>query len=196
VLAPAGAARAQSLGVIGGATLGEINASGDERANVVLTDKIEPAGGLFVAFPMGARASFEPEFLYSVKGSRLEHAGVDERIRLTYLEVPFTVRFSPPPDSDLRWLRMTVGPYGAYLLDASARPAGGGAKIDLDAAFERMDWGWLAGVGIHAGRLDVDVRYSGGIADIGRRPSQALLLPGDDLKLRNRWFSFLGRYRF
>ena len=39
-----------------------------------------------------------------------------------------------------------------------------------------MDWGWLAGVGVHAGHLDVDFRHSGGIADIGRRPSPALLV--------------------
>ena len=98
MLAPAGAARAQSVGVgvVGGATLAEINASGDERANVVLTAKVEPVGGLFVAFPLGARASFEPEFLYSVKGSRLDSASGDQRIRLTYLDVPFTFRFFQP----------------------------------------------------------------------------------------------------
>ena len=196
MLAPSGAARAQSLGVIGGATLGEINASGDERANVVLTDKVEPAGGLFVAFPLGARVSFEPEFLYSVRGSLLDSAGGEQRIRLAYLDVPFTFRFSPPPDSTLRWLRMVVGPYAAYLLDASSKPTTGGARTDLDDAFERMDWGWVAGLGAHIGRLDVDARYNGGVADISRHPSQALLLAGDDPKLRNRWFSFLGRYRF
>jgi hypothetical protein len=196
VLAPSGAARAQSVGIVGGATLAEINASGDERANIVLTDKFEPAGGLFVAFPLGARVSFAPEFLYSVKGSRLDSAGGEQKIRLAYLDVPFTFRLSPPPDSALRRLRMVVGPYAAYLLDASARPTRGGAKTDLDGAFERVDWGWLAGVGVNAGHLDIDFRYSGGIADIGRRPSQALVLPGADLKLRNRWFSFLARYRF
>ena len=196
MLAPSGAARAQSVGIVGGATLAEINASGDERANIVLTDKLEPVGGLFVAFPLGARASFEPEFLYSLKGSLLDSAGGEHLIRLEYLEVPFTFRFSPPPDSDLRWLRMVVGPYGAYLLDASARPAGGGSWTDLDDAFERLDWGWVAGVGVHVGRLDVDARYNGGVADIRRRSSPGLALPGDDLKLRNRWVSFLARYRF
>ena len=196
MLAPSGAARAQSLGVVGGATLGEINVSGDESANVVLTDKLEPAGGLFVALPLGPRASFEPEVLYSVKGSRLAFQGVDERIRLTYLEVPFTFRFSPPPDSAARWLRMVVGPYAAYLLDASSRSARGGARADLEGAFEKLDWGWVAGVGVHVGRFDVDARYSGGVADIGRRPAQALLPPADGLKFRNRWFSFLGRYTF
>lgn len=196
MLAPSGAARAQSVGVIGGATLAEINASGDERANVVLTDKLEPAGGLFLAIPLGARASLEPEFLYSVKGSLLDSAVGEQRIRLTYLDVPVTLRFSPPPDSTLHWLRMVVGPYAAYLIDASSRPTRGGAKTDLDDAFQRMDWGWVAGLGVHVGRLDVDARYNGGVADIGRRPSQALVLPGGALKLRNRWFSFLGRYRF
>jgi hypothetical protein len=196
VLAPSGAARAQSVGVVGGATLAEINASGDERANIVLTDKLEPAGGFFVAFPLGARVSFQPEFLYSVKGSLLDSAGGEQRIRLAYLDVPFTFRISPPPDSALHRLRMVVGPYGAYLLDASSRPTRGGARTDLDDVFERLDWGWLAGVGVNAGRLEVDFRYSGGVADIGRRPTQALPLPGDDLKLRNRWFSFLGRVRF
>jgi hypothetical protein len=196
VLAPTGAARAQSVGVVGGATLAEINASGDERANVVLTDKLEVAGGLFVAFPLGARASFEPEFLYNVKGSLLDSAGGEQRIRLVYVDVPFTFRVSPPPDSALHWLRMVAGPYAAYLLEASSRPTRGGTRIDLDDAFERIDWGWVAGAGVHVGRLDVDVRYNGGVADIGRRPSQVLLRPGDALKLRNRWFSFLGRFRF
>ena len=196
MLAPSGAARAQSVGVVGGATLGEINASGDERANVVLTDKLEPAGGLFVAFPMGARASFEPEFLYSVKGSLLDSAGGEQRIRLAYLDVPFTFRFSPPPDSALRWLRWSPD---------HTRPTCSTRAPGRPEAARRPTWttpssawtgAWVAGLGVHVGRLDVDSRYNGGIADIGRRPSQALLLPGDDLKLRNRWFSFLGRYRF
>jgi hypothetical protein len=196
VLAPSGAARAQSFGLVGGATLGEINVSGDERANVVLTDKLEAAGGLFVAFPLGARASFAPEILVSNKGSQLAVAGVNERIRLAYAEVPLTFRLSPPPDSTLHWLRMVAGPYVAYLLDASSRPAGGGARRDVDDAFERADWGWVAGVGVEVGRLGIDARYNGGVADIGRRPGEALLPSSGDLKFRNRWFSFLGRYRF
>lgn len=197
VLAPSGAARAQSFGVVGGATLAEINASGNEPANVVLTDKFEAAGGVFVAFPLGELVSFEPEALISDKGSRLAYAGADERIRLRYAEFPLTLRFSPPPDSALHWLRLALGPYVAYLLDASSRPTGGGATKDLDEAFEALDWGWVVGVGASAGHLGVDVRYSGGVADIGKGGViPGMLPPSDTLKLRNRWFSLVGRYRF
>ena len=197
VLAPSGAARAQGFGVIGGTTLGEINVSGNEFANVAFTDKFEAAGGVFFAFPLSRFVSFEPEALISDKGSRLNYL-VDERIRLRYAEFPLTIRLSPPQDSAVRWLRVAGGPYVAYLLDASSRPTGGGPTKDLDEAFEPLDWGWIAGLGVNLGPVDVDLRYGGGMADIAKGDSIPGQLPPTDeeMKLRNRWFSLLARYRF
>ena len=195
VLAPSGAARAQSFGVVGGTTLGEINATGNEFANVALTDKFEAAGGVYFAFPLGEFVSFEPEALISDKGSRLNYL-VDQRIRLRYAEFPLLVRLVPPQDSALRWFRIAGGPYLAYLLDASARPTGGGPTADLDEAFEELDWGWMIGLGANMGRVDVDLRYGGGMADIAKGDSIPGLLPPGDVKLRNRWFALLARYRF
>jgi hypothetical protein len=197
VLAPSGAARAQGFGVVGGTTLGEINVSGNEFANVAFTDKFEAAGGVFFAFPLAQLVSFEPEALISDKGSRLNYLA-DERIRLRYAEFPLIVRLSPPQDSAVRWLRLMGGPYVAYLLDASSRPTGGGRTADLDEAFEAFDWGWLVGLGVDFGRVDVDLRYAGGVADITKGSSIEGLLPpvSGDMKLRNRWFSLLARYRF
>ena len=197
VLAPSGAARAQSVGVIGGTTLGEINVSGNEPANVVLTDKFEAVGGLYFAFDLGELVSFQPEALISDKGSRLDYAGVDQRIRLRYAEFPLTLRLSAPRDSALHWMRLIAGSYVAYLLDASSRPTGGGRTADLDEAFERLDWGWVAGLGVNLGRVDVDLRYNGGVVDISKGGLiEGLLPPAGDQKLRNRWASLLGRFRF
>lgn len=197
VLAPSGAARAQSFGVVGGTTLAEINVSGNEPANVVLTDKFEAAGGVYFGFDLSEVVSFQPEALISDKGSRLQYAGVDERIRLRYAEFPLTVRLSPPRDSSLHWIRLVGGPYLAYLLDASSRPTGGGTTADLDEAFEPFDWGWVVGLGANLGRVDIDLRYSGGVANIARGDLlDGLLPPAADQKLRNRWFALLARYRF
>jgi hypothetical protein len=123
---------------------------------------------------------------------------VDERIRLRYAEFPLTVRLSPPRDSAVHWLRLVGGPYVAYLLDASSRPTGGGATKDLDEAFERLDWGWLVGLGADLGPVDVDLRYAGGMADIAKGASIIGQLPpaSGEVKLRNRWFALLARYRF
>jgi hypothetical protein len=46
------------------------------------------------------------------------------------------------------------------------------------------------------GRVDVDLRYGAGMADIAKGDSIFGLLPPGDTKLRNRWFALLARYRF
>jgi hypothetical protein len=195
MLVPTGTSMAQGFGVLGGATFAKINVSGDEGLNVHFDEKLEPAVGVFATFPLHDQLSIDPELVADVKGSHLDVDDIHESIRLTYLELPVLVRYAPPQDSALRWLRILGGPYGAYLLDASSHQRLSDRRLNLNDTIQTFDVGWVAGLGAHAGRLDVDLRYSGSVVDISTRRDLGVGLPWNDaIKYRNRAFVLVARY--
>src|SRR5262245_34842535 len=91
----AGTAHAQTVGggVSVGTNVSEINVSGRESLNVAFTDKFEPVFGGFVTVMTGRQSEIEIDGLWSVKGSLLDVGGAEDRIRLTYIDVPVLFRF-------------------------------------------------------------------------------------------------------
>ena len=200
LLFPAPVVRAQGVGVgvTGGINLSEINASGNESLNVVLTDKIQPVGGLFLTFATADSFWIQPEFLLSTKGSRVEAGRPDQRIRLRYLEVPVLFRYAAPARSTAQ-LHLFGGPYIARLLDADLDPTGPGQSSDISDGFASFDFGWVVGLGLGVGHGRFDLRYSGGLTDIGDSPDLGGTVPvpaGSDVKFRNRGFVFMAAIRF
>lgn len=185
---------AQGFGVLGGATFAKINLGADEFLNRKFDEKLEPAVGVFVTLPLHQHLSLEPELMASVKGTYLNFDALQENIRLTYLELPVLLRYTPPSDSPLSWLRLLGGPYGAYLLDARSQSREATRTTNLNEVFQTFDLGWMVGLGAHAGGFDLDVRYSGSLVDIAVRPDLNLgLSPNPDVTYRNRAFVFLVR---
>jgi hypothetical protein len=190
-LGAAAPAQAQRVGLAAGATMSEINASGDERLNVLLTDKLEPTGGIVLEMDAAASLSIRLEALYAVKGTRFETAGARTDVDLKYLEVPLLLRYTPGPDSPVRWLRLFGGGYAARLLDARVVPARAPVR---DLAMKDWDAGWVAGIGAAAGHVSIDFRYLGGVLDLA--PDLREVGPAPSVKFRNRGFALLAAYVF
>jgi hypothetical protein len=200
LLFPAPVVRAQGVGVgvTGGINLSEINASGNELLNVVLTDKIQPVGGLFLTFATADSFWIQPEFLLSTKGSRVETGPSDQRIRLRYIEVPVLFRYGAPARSTAQ-LHLFGGPYIARLLDADLDPTGPRQSSDISDGFASFDFGWVVGLGLGVGHGRFDLRYSGGLTDIGDSPDLGGIVTvpaGSDVRFRNRGFVFMAAIRF
>jgi hypothetical protein len=201
LLLPAPVARAQGagFGVTGGVNVSEINASGNELLNVLLTDKVQPVGGVFIAFDIADSFSIQPEFLLSTKGSRVESGSFDQRIRLRYFEFPVLFRYGAPARRTTQLL-LFGGPYVARLLDADLDPTGPGQTSDISAAFASFDLGWVVGLGLGVGHGRFELRYSGGVADIGNSPDLGGAVPipagSAPVTFRSRSFVFMGGYRF
>jgi hypothetical protein len=200
-LLPAPVARAQGagFGITGGINLSEINASGNELLNVLLTDKVQPVGGLFVTLDIADSFAIQPEFLLSTKGSRVESGSSEQRIRLRYFEFPLLLRYNAPARRTAQLL-IFGGPYVARLLDADLDPARPGQHSDISDGFSSFDLGWVVGLGLGVGHGRIELRYSGGLTDIGDSPDLdgAVPLPAGSgsVKFRNRSFVFVAGYRF
>lgn len=200
LLLPAPDVRAQGpgVGVTGGINLSEINASGNELLNVVLTDKVQPVGGIFLTFNTADSFWIQPELLLSTKGSRIEVGRPDQRIRLRYLEVPVLFRYAAPAGSTVQ-LHLFGGPYIARLFDADLDPVGPGQSSDLSDGFASVDFGWVVGLGLGVGHGRFDLRYSGGLTDVADSPDLAGAVPvpaGSDVTFRNRGFVLMAAIRF
>jgi hypothetical protein len=185
-----------SFGVVGGATFFEINASGDESANVLLTDKLEPVFGVVAEFEVNRSFQIAPEALLSVKGTRTDEPGDRVDVDLRYLEVPVLFRYRPAAPSGARWLHLVGGPYVAWLLSQKIEGAGLSTPIP-DDVFGSFDLGWVFGVGIGGDHARVDFRYSGGFTNIDSDGAFADLIARDaGVKFRNRGFSLVGAILF
>ena len=188
-----------SVGLVGGATFFEINASGDESANVRLTDKLGPLFGVVVAIDINESFQVAPEAAIAIKGARL---GDDVQIdgiprpwdfNLTYLDVPVLARFRPGG----KWLHLVGGPYVAWLLRTKVEARDGGFEPEFDGAFETFDFGWVFGLGVGSDRARVDFRYSGGLTDLDANGTFAVLFTRDQgVSFRNRGFSLVGAILF
>lgn len=184
---------AQHVGITAGLNMAEINASGDERLNVLLTDKLELVGGIVLRGDVSDTFSIQAEALYSVKGTRFEVGSIRTDIDLNYLEIPVLVRFGPPADGPAGWLRLSGGPYVARLLGARVR-VGSAASRELE--LNAWDLGWVAGIGAAVGPLQIDFRYGGGVSDLAPEFDDLVPLPTSSSTFRNRGFALLAAYVF
>jgi hypothetical protein len=192
-------AAAQRIG--GGVSFGlthyEINAASSESLNIASTDKLEPAFGGFVTIRLSPATVLECDALRSVKGSNFSVDGRQDRIRLTYLELPVIVRYAGPADRAVK-AHVFAGGYGGYLLGASSQ-SGAGPVVNRRSAFESVDLGWTAGVGVSLHHVRVDFRYSGSGTDIVRPSHAAVVIPRREPQPTSYWnrgFTLLGSYAF
>lgn len=194
-------ARAQSVqvGATVGATFNEINVDGREALNVVFTARRAGAAGVALLFPLSESFQLETDGLLTTKGSTFDDGQRGLRIRLRYLEVPLLVRYVGAASRGVQ-VHVFGGPYVGYLLKARVREVGVPGSVDALASFNRLDVGWVAGLGVGLGRVRFDVRYGGGFSDLAALENLGGLVvtapANPPLRYRNRGFSFLGTYFF
>lgn len=183
-------AQLPGLGVKGGVNLATQKASGDAAEDNDLKASIGLVAGAFMTFRIAPWLEFQPEALYSIKGTKVEETGFTSKLLIDYFEVPMLARVSRRGGGRLGFYA-AGGPYVAVQLRARTRTTFGSAteEIDVGEQLERLDFGVSAGGGVEWGSLVFDVRYSHGLRDVDKDPSA-------DFKLTNRAIAFTAGFRF
>lgn len=183
-------AQIPGLGVKGGVNLASQEISGEEGGDPGLKTSTGLVAGAFMTFPIASWLEFQPEVLYSVKGSRFEEGSLRGSALIDYLEVPLLARFSRR-GSGKTGFYVAGGPYAAVKLRARTRIKFDGSteEIDIGEDVETADFGLSIGGGVEFGSLVFDGRYSHGLKDIDKDRSDAV-------KVTNRAIAITAGFRF
>lgn len=144
------------------------------------------AGG-FVGRNITDNLGIQLEGLFSQRGANDKTSGLDNSIRLTYLDVPLTARVGSTTGNNMHFHAFT-GPQLGIKLSAKAKDDFLGTEIDLDDEVKSWDFGWTVGAGVEMNRVSLDARYTLGLTNIDNSDS--------DASLKNRTFTVLLGYRF
>jgi hypothetical protein len=180
-------AQGPSVGIKAGVNLADLSFSSEtEVANSKnLTGLV---AGVFVTVPLNDLVAFQPEALFSMQGTKFTDEGESAKIKIDYFQVPLLGKFKLMKGSPVAVL---VGPTLGFRTRAKIEVAG--APDDFSDEFEdeikRFDVGLVTGVGIDAGRLVLDGRYTWGLMNIAKDSSD----PGT---AKNRVFSVTLGVRF
>jgi len=137
------------------------------------------AGG-FIQFNISKVFAVQPEFLYTMKGARMEDEIVGETLKvaynLSYLEVPVLVKFMIPTPGGVK-PSLFVGPAIAFKLSAKMKIELARAedlREDVSEDMEDTGFGLIIGGGLDFGKLRFDVRYSLGLTSISIDESEEI----------------------
>lgn len=122
-------------------------------------------GGLFLQV-RAAKLVIQPEVLFNSEGSdyRLREFQGSEIVstvreeRYQYLDIPIMVAYKVGP------LRLQAGPLGQAFLSSTSELEG---LADYEAAFDKFEFGYQAGIGLDLWNVLLDVKYQGGLAGVG-----------------------------
>jgi hypothetical protein len=134
--------------------------------------------GFFVQHPIRGMLVFEPELLYSPKGSG---EGSTPVVNLKYLEIPLLIRITPPrTDSSFTRPFFNVGPGVGYLLQCALTengPFGASCSSPQNSENRRKPWelSSVIGVGLEHRFADgtligVEARFARSLTNTGTVP--------------------------
>lgn len=183
-------AQLPGLGIKGGVNLANQHTSGDGAEDSGLKSLPAVVAGAFTTFRVASWLEFQPEVLYSVKGSKVDESGFTSKLLIDYLDVPLLARVSKRGSGRLGFYGIG-GPYFAFQVRARTRTSFGAETVELDIGeqVERTDFGFSAGGGMEWGSLVFDGRYSHGLKDIDKERT-------DSIKVTNRVITITAGYRF
>ena len=149
------------------------------------------AGG-FIQFNISKVLAIQPEFLYTMKGARMEEEVLGETLKvaynLSYLEVPVLVKFMIPTPGGVK-PSLFVGPAVAIKLGAKMKVeyAGDTDEDDVSDDVENTEFGLIIGGGLDFGKIMFDVRYNLGLTTLSIY---------EDEEIKNRGISFKVGFSF
>ena len=164
----AAVAQEQHVGLKAGPVFGVLALEGEDGSDY--DRRVAAAGGGFLVLPVSRNVAVQIETLYSPRGAKLYDAesGLTSTLLLDYLDFPVLARIEGP-----RAFHFFGGPYAAIRVGAHRQIAAsgggftGGYREDMGTEIERVDWGMVAGGGIHFGRrMLLDARYAWGLRDV------------------------------
>jgi hypothetical protein len=128
------------------------------------------AGG-FIQFNIAKVLAIQPEFMYTLKGARMEEEVLGETMKaafnLSFLEVPVLVKLMIPTPGGVK-PSLFVGPAVAFKLSAKLKTEylGQTDTEDLSEDMEDTEFGLIFGGGLDFGKFTFDVRYSLGLTTL------------------------------
>jgi len=121
--------------------------------------------------------AIQPELLFSTKGSQADYGGIVNstvKYNLNYLDLPVLAVIKLGPSAEIH-----AGVYGSYLLNANINYSGnlgsGTETINRDN-LKSYDWGWVGGLGLNFGAVQIGARYNYGMVKIADSSSAQQLL--------------------
>ena len=128
------------------------------------------AGG-FIQFNISKVLAIQPEFLYSMKGARMEEEVLGETMKValngSFLEVPVLIKLMIPTPGGVK-PSLFVGPAIAFKLSVKMKTeyAGDTDEEDLSDDMKNTEFGLIIGGGLDFGKLTFDVRYNLGLTTL------------------------------
>lgn len=144
--------------------------------------------GVYAKLPITDNIAFQPELLYTTKGSKVEYNSAlinqTAKIRLDYIELPLLFKFNLTENFNLQ-----AGGYASYLVNSKVKAEGAvDFERDVTDNLQKFDAGLAAGVGVDFNPVSVGLRYNYGLTAIGKENK-----PFEDAK--NSSFSLYVAYK-
>ena len=157
------------------------------------TNAIRFATGGFAVVRLSSVVGIQPELLVTGKGADYEIDGAaSDFVKLTYLELPVSIRVDLPWAASLPWGgqlkgHLLGGPWMSLVLSAKIDHPDG-TSADIKESVKNIDYGIELGLGLSAqplwwGALELSARYVLGLHQIGDTGSR------DDIKTRTLSFT-------
>lgn len=175
------------VGALGGITLSTLR--GDVETNAALENRLGYMAGIWFGGNYNGRVGFLGEIDYVIKGTKEKEFGGE--LELHYLEVPALFRINIGARTrEGATFYVVVGPVVGLKIKATLLEPDGDGDLDVSDGYERFDIGVLAGAGVEAKRIGVEVRANWGLRNIEVDPGEGA--PA----IRNFSIQIVGKFRF
>jgi hypothetical protein len=157
--------------------------SGPDARALQFDSRFGVQGGVFVNFSLTPLVSFQPELLYTLKGTG--YVNSPDWYHLQYLDLPLPVQVN------YKDFYVEAGPQLGYLLAAQRRY--GPSILDAKFQFKPVDVGFVAGLGYQVKHsFGVGWRYNGGVLN-NSKPVPTLAGP-NGYRVHNAAYQFFITY--
>jgi hypothetical protein len=140
------------------------NASSSPSAE--LKSKVGFAGGAFLGVGVGGSWAIQPEFLYVMKGTKVDAAQGGGNINLNYFEIPVLLKLNLLP------AKSAVNPFVFAGPSLSFKTGTKFTSKDVDQNYQARsaDYGLVLGTGLDIQKFSLDVRYDLGFQNPIKAP--------------------------
>jgi len=128
-------------------------------ASAELKSKVGFAGGAFLGVGVGGSWALQPEFLYVMKGTKVDAAQGGGNINLNYFEIPVLLKLNLLPPKSAISPFVFAGPSLSF--NTSAKVSNG--DEDIKDLVHGADFGLVLGAGLDIQKFSLDVRYDLGL---------------------------------
>jgi outer membrane protein with beta-barrel domain len=183
-----------SAGIKGGINFSKISFDPDFEDAVCCDMRTGFIGGLFIVAPINESIAIQPEFLYSMQGTKLEFdddlGQIESTIKTDYFQIPVLLRADFGGGSARPFV--LVGPQFGF--NISAKQSGIGVNIDDDEDIKddvkNFDFALAIGAGVQFGAASIEGRYTHGLTNANEDSEE------EGLEAKHRVWSIMVGFRF